>query len=125
MFEQASLPERRNVWGDWLLRGGIGMAFLVIGADKFSGAEWVKLFGEIGLGQWFRYFTGVVEMLGGMLVLIPWTVTAGLALLAGTMLSAALILTFFPGRPGDCIISVAFFIGLLVFWISRRGQERS
>src|ERR1035441_4275993 len=102
MFEQASSDVPRNVAADWALRGGIAVAFMVFGAEKFpsdGGSSWVKLFHEIGVGQWFRYFTGVVEVLGGVLVLIPRTVTAGLALLACTMASAALILTFVLGRP--------------------------
>jgi hypothetical protein len=36
-----------------------------------NGTEWVGLFRQIGLGQWFRYFTGAVEILGGVLVLVP------------------------------------------------------
>src|ERR1017187_5473035 len=119
MFEQANLQEQRNVLVDWALRGAIAIAFVLFGAEKFpanADSQWVKLFGEIGAGQWFRYFTGVVEVLGGVLVLIPWTVTAGLALLACTMASAALILTFVLGRPGDSIISGAFFLGLAAFY---------
>ncbi len=111
MFEQASVDQPRKVAVDWALRGGIALAFAVFGADKFPSAgssSWVKLFGEIGFGQGFRYFTGVVEVLGGVLVLIPWTVTAGLALLACTMASAALILTLVLGRPGDSIVSGLF-----------------
>jgi uncharacterized membrane protein YphA (DoxX/SURF4 family) len=123
MFEQATAEEPRNVLADWALRGGVGLAFILFGMDKFpSGpdAMWVKLFQQIGLGQWFRYFTGVVEVLGGVLVLIPWTTTWGLALLAGTMASAALIMAFVLGRPGDSIFSVAFCVGLSAFWLSRR-----
>lgn len=124
MFEQATVREPRNVLGDWILRGCIAVVFVVFGAEKFSSgpeAPWVKLFQQIGFGQWFRYFTGVVEVLGGVLVLVPWTVTAGLALLACTMAAAALILVFVIGRPGDSIVSVGCFISLAAFWWSRRS----
>jgi hypothetical protein len=40
-------------------------------------SHWVNLFQQIGAGPWFRYFTGVVEVLGGMLVLILRTVFIG------------------------------------------------
>ena len=73
MFEQATLPERRNVLGDWILRGAIAVMFVLFGAEKFpsqAGAPWVVMFQQIGAGDWFRYFTGVVEVLGGILVLI-------------------------------------------------------
>ena|SRR5580658_8374343 len=88
MFEQAGEP--RNALGDWILRGGVGVAFLFIGWGKFAcGSEWVGIFEQIGFGQWFRFFTGVVEMLGGLLVLIPQLATGGYALLAVTMAGAA------------------------------------
>ena len=121
MFEQASLSESRGALLDWILRGGIALVFVVEGIEKFGPTSgWIHLFQEIGFGQWFRYFTGVVEVLGGVLVLIPWTATAGLALLACTMASAALILAFGIGRPQDSIFSGALLIGLVAFWWNRR-----
>ena len=125
MFEQASLREPRNVLGDWILRLGIALIFVLFGAEKFSSSPespWVKLFQQIGIGQWFRVFTGVVEVLGGVLVLIPPTITAGVALLACTMSSAAIILIFVLGRPADSIFSASLFIGLAIFWWTRRSR---
>jgi uncharacterized membrane protein YphA (DoxX/SURF4 family) len=126
MFEQATSGEPRNVLGDWAVRGGIALAFVLFGADKFPSnpdSQWVKLFQQIGVGQWFRYFTGVVEILGAVLVLIPWTATAGLAILTCTMAGAFLILVFVVGRPADSIFSGALFIGLSTFWWSRRERR--
>jgi hypothetical protein len=82
----------------------------------------VKLFQQIGIGQWFRDFTGAVEILGGVLVAIPKTARVGLALLATTMASAALILDFQIRRPGDSVISTGLFILLAAFWWARRGE---
>lgn len=99
------------------------MAFVLFGLEKFPSspeAMWVKMFQQIGIGQWFRYFTGVVEVLGGVLVLIPRTVTAGLASLACTMAGAALIVAFVLGRPGDSVFPLLFLVALSVFWLSRR-----
>lgn len=125
VFEQANLSEPRNAMGDWIVRGAIALVFMSFGAEKFpsgSGSPWVALFQQIGAGQWFRYFTGVVEVLGGLLVLIPWTVRAGLALLACTMASAALILIFVIGKPADSVFPGLFFIGLVaVLWSRRNG----
>ena len=64
----------------------------------------------------------MVEVLGGVLVLIPWTPTAGLALLASTMAAAAVILVFAIGRPADSIVSGCFFIALAAFWWRRRSR---
>jgi putative oxidoreductase len=121
MFDQAGVGEPRNALSDWMFRGAVAVVFILAGLDKFSDS-WVKLFQEIGFGQGFRYFTGAVEILGGVLVLIPRTVTAGLALLACTMASAALILVFVIGRPADSVFSGTLFVVLAVFWWNRRSE---
>jgi len=121
MFEQANLPEQRNVIGDWALRGGVGLAFVAIGWEKFpAGTDWVGLFQAIGLGQWFRYFTGVVEIVGGLLVLVPRMAAGGLALLALTMLAASLIHIFVLGHPANAVITTAIALALGGFGWSRR-----
>lgn len=122
MFE--SPPEPRNAFGDWIVRGGIGLAFLYFGSVKFPsdpGSEWVRLFEQIGAGQWFRYFTGVIEILGGVLVLIPWTTNLGLALLVCTM-AAAVIVAFVIGQPAHSIVSGVFCIGLAMYLMARRSR---
>ncbi len=44
------------------------------GFSKLSGNEqMVGLFEAIGLGQWFRYLTGTMEVAGAILLLIPRT----------------------------------------------------
>lgn len=119
MFEPAP-RDSRSVLADWLLRGAIAAAFVMFGLEKFTDHQWVKTFQQIGFGQWFRYFTGVVEVLGGLLVLIPSTVTAGLALLACTMGSATLIWATLLGQPVNGIVTGAFCVGLVLFWLNRR-----
>lgn len=108
---------------DWILRTIIFSAFLFFGVGKFksdANAPWVVLFNEIGFGQWFRYFTGVVEMIGAFLVLIPQTVTAGLAMLAGTLTCAILIEVAVVHRFADTFVPFAFVCALIAFWMRRR-----
>ncbi len=122
MFEQAAVREGRNVFTDWILRAAICGAFLLFGMEKFPSGpdnQWVRFFQDVGFGQWFRYFTGVVEMVGGILVLLPWTVVAGLFLTVSTMAGAALIHVFVLRHPGNAVIPCAFVIGLAAFWRSR------
>jgi uncharacterized membrane protein YphA (DoxX/SURF4 family) len=122
MFEQSTASEPRNPLSDWVLRGGVGICFLFIGWGKFpGGTEWVDMFRQIGLGQWFRYFTGVVEALGGLLVLIPRSATAGFALLAVTMAGAALAHIFALGHPFHAVIPVGLFLFFGGCWLSRRN----
>jgi DoxX-like family len=56
------------------VRIGIGVLFILVEADKFPNqlsSFWVKMFRQIGFGDWFRYAAGVVEIAGGVSVLIP------------------------------------------------------
>jgi putative oxidoreductase len=122
MFEQATARNSRTKATDWLLRGGIAVAFAIFGMEKFTDPQWVKIFQQIGWGQWFRYFTGVVEILVGALLLLPRTVTGGLALLVCTMGSATLIWVFVLGPPANGIITGAFCTALVLFWLNRRGS---
>lgn len=80
--------------GGWVLRGGVALFFVLAGFEKFPngpGTEWPPIFARIGLGQWFRYFTGVVEIAGGLLYFLPPTCPIGAALLGCTMAGAMLV----------------------------------
>src|ERR1700739_1820241 len=113
----------KNSLSEWGLRTSIFVLFLFFGAGKFKSdahAPWVVLFTEIGFGQWFRYFTAAVEILGAFLVLIPQTVTAGLALLGFTLTGAILIDLIVLHRFADTFIPFAFVCALIAFWMRRR-----
>jgi uncharacterized membrane protein YphA (DoxX/SURF4 family) len=46
--------------------------FLMSGGSKLAGVPaMVSLFDAIGLGQWFRYVTGVIEVAAGTSLLVP------------------------------------------------------
>lgn len=64
----------------------------MFGLDKFDSRannEWVSIFARIGLGQWFRVVTGGAEVAGAILLLPRLTSRVGAAILAATMLGAA------------------------------------
>jgi putative oxidoreductase len=84
------VPDRLGLLATWLPRIAVALVFLSVGSSKFSDPMWVRLFGQIGLGQWFRYLTGVMQIAAGVLVLIPRTALAGVALAACTMLGASI-----------------------------------
>lgn len=125
MFEEATSARAPGWIGDWVLRGGVALAFVLFGLDKFPsgpGAQWVKFFDQVGIGQWFRYFTGIVEIAGAGLVLVPRSARLGLALLAITMLAASFIHVFVIHQPANSVITGGLFAVLLAFWWSR-GRE--
>jgi putative oxidoreductase len=75
--------------GLWILQIGAAGMFLMVGFFKLSGdPRMVGLFDAIGLGQWFRYVTGSLEVLGGVLLLVPRLSGLGALLLVGVMLGA-------------------------------------
>ena len=57
--------------------------FVMAGGSKLAGAPtMVQLFDAIGLGQWFRYVTGTIEIGSAILLLIPSLASVGGLLLA-------------------------------------------
>jgi uncharacterized membrane protein YphA (DoxX/SURF4 family) len=90
----------------WILQIGAAGMFLMAGFSKLSGdPQMVGLFDAIGLGQWFRYLTGSLEIVGAVLLLIPRLCGLGALLLVGTMLGAvATHLFVVGGSPLPAII---------------------
>jgi putative oxidoreductase len=77
--------------GTWLLQGIVAAAFFVAGASKLAGAEsMVQLYAQIGVGQWFRYVTGIVEIVGAVALVYPGLASIGGLWLGGTMFFAIL-----------------------------------
>ena len=73
----------------WLPRVALAIVFLLFGGLKFPAhSMYVRIFEAIGVGQWFRYVTGVIEIGGAALLLIPRTVGLGVVLLSCTMVGA-------------------------------------
>ena len=73
----------------WVLQIAAAGMFLMVGFLKLSGnAQLVGLFEAIGLGQWFRYLTGSLEVLGAIMLLVPRLSGLGALLLVGVMLGA-------------------------------------
>ena len=73
-----------------ILRILFGVLFVAAGAAKLFGVPMmVQEFGLVGLGQWFRYATGLIEIAGALLLVRPRTVTPGAVLLACVCIGAA------------------------------------
>jgi len=103
----------------WVLQGLLAVMFLYSGASKFSarGIFWIELFARIGMGEWFRYFTGSLEVVCAVLLLIRRTSAIAAALLACAMAGAILTHLFIlrdgyaavlPGFPLAILIAVAW-----------------
>jgi uncharacterized membrane protein YphA (DoxX/SURF4 family) len=73
----------------WVLQVGAAAMLFMAGWMKLTGApDMVALFDAIGVGQWFRYVTGGIEVGGAALLLVPRLAGMGALLLAATMVGA-------------------------------------
>ena len=90
----------------WTVRVLLAMAFGAAGAAKLAGAApMVQIFDLIGIGQWFRYVTGIVEVTGAVLLLVPATGFFGGLLLCVTMaFGVATHLLVIGGSPIPAIV---------------------
>ena len=92
----------------------LAVVFLSEGAAKFRESRlWVQMFDQIGLGQWFRYFTGVVEVSGAVLLLVPAMRMWGALLLTCTMGGALMVHAFVTGI-GRPTLGVVLLLSALV-----------
>lgn len=80
----------------------------------------VQMFDAIGVGQWFRYVTGGLEVGSAILLLIPGLAGFGAVLLACTMVGAILThLTVLHSPPTGPVILLV--LAAIVLW-GRWGQ---
>jgi putative oxidoreductase len=108
----------------WILQALAAAAFLMAGATKLAGAEMhVAMFEKIGFGQWFRYFTGSLEVISAVLLLLPKTAGIGAALLAATMVGAVATHLFIIGGSAAPAL-VLLLITAAVAWYRRPDSLR-
>ena len=126
MSLSASAPTAASRWKPiafWALKIVFAVAFIGAGAMKLYGPpQMVAEFDAVGLGQWFRYFTAVLEIGGSILLLVPRTTFFGAALLAlvcvGAFFAQVLVL------HQDWIHAVVMAAVLMAIAWSQRGQAQ-
>lgn len=98
------------------LRGLLTLAFLAAGGAKLIGAEMmVATYDTIGLGQWFRYLTAIIEIGGAVLLWLPGRQVVGAALLGGTMVGAVLAHWFILGPSAFPAIALGLIAAAVLF----------
>ena len=118
--QPTSVEHTRTVkFASWGLRILAGAAFIAAGGAKLAGAPMmVAVFDQVGLGQWFRLVTGLVEIIGAIALLVPATAALGGVLLAVTMVFAvATHLFIIGGSPVPAIL--LFVMTATVAWLHR------
>lgn len=101
------------------LRALLTLAFVSAGGAKLAGVDMmVEIYETIGFGQWFRYLTGIVEIIGAVLLWIPNRQIVGSALLGSTMVGAVMAHWLILG-PSAVPAIVLGLISALVLYIYR------
>ncbi|HEY4381435.1 MAG TPA: DoxX family protein [Acidobacteriaceae bacterium] len=100
----------------WTLSVLTALAFIVAGGSKLVGTPaMVVIFDKVGFGQWFRYFTGVVELTAGIGLLIPrYALYGALALVVvmiGAIIAQLTVLEHSLGAP----VVLLLFNGIIAY----------
>lgn len=108
----------RNVAG-WILCFFLAFVFLLFGGAKLFGIPaMVREFDNVGLGQWFRYFTGILEVTGAIAVLIPkysrWAASLLVVVMCGALVAHFTVLRSSPAAAAAMLV-----IALIVVWLRR------
>jgi len=115
----SSAAQRIAVAFTWTLQVGTAAMFLFAGTLKVAGVPMmVQMFGSIGLGQWFRYFTGGLEIVSAVLLLVPSLAFFGALALAATMVGAILTHLFIIG--GSPAVPIVLLVATAtIAWVRR------
>jgi uncharacterized membrane protein YphA (DoxX/SURF4 family) len=107
----------------WVLQAACAAIFIFAGSKKLmADPMMVAVFAKVGIGQWFRILTGTLEVVGGVLLLVPRFSAAAAAMLACVMAGATVShLTMLGGSPALAIGLLAACLAIAWF---RRGQLR-
>jgi putative oxidoreductase len=101
----------------WVVQIALAAEFIYSGYSLFTGNE--AKFEEIGFGQWLRYLTGVLEIAGGIGLLIPPLM--GLAALGLTLVMAGAVITelFLVANGGPVMPLILLVVSAVVAWFRR------
>lgn len=119
LLATSSTHSRGRTIGSWTLRILLAAVFVGAGGAKLAGVPMmVDIFQQIGLGQDFRYLTGVVEVLGAAALFVPGMTVLAALWLAVTMCGALLAHLFVLPASG-VPAAVLLVLSLSLAWLHR------
>lgn len=114
---------RKNV-ALWTLQIAVAAVFVASTVPKVAGVPMaVQMFDALGFGQWFRYFTALLELGGAALLLVPALAGIGALVLATVMVGAILAHTLVLG--GSAVPAIVLLAATLTIAWFRRAQTPS
>jgi putative oxidoreductase len=113
------MNDKVRKYGLLVLKILAGLAFIAAGIAKLIGAEMmVATFEAIGVGQWFRYVTGAIEVASAVLLFVPGKQVYGAGLLVCTMIGAVVAHTFILGPSAMPALGLGV-ISAIIFYAHR------
>lgn len=107
----------------WLIIAYPAYRVIVNGIRKFDPeGMWTGAFEEWGYPVWFRIFIGVLETLGGLIILIPRTRAYG-GIILGVVMIGALVTRLINGTGLDDALSIVFYIAVFFFAASKQVKS--
>ncbi len=98
----------------WIVKIGTAILFTIAGTAKLRGHPFlIEVFAKVGLGQWFRIFTGVVELGSAIGLLFPSIAGFAALLLVCTMACALIVdmlVVHINPVPGILLLIASSFI---------------
>ena len=115
----------RRVFGYWVLPTLMGVLFVLIGTGKFRAPGWQRNFERWGYPDGAYAVVGALEVLGGLLLLVPRLSPAAAAGLCVILIGA--IGTHLHFGETDRLFNPVLYLGLLglIAWIRRPASKRS
>ena len=109
----------------WVLTIFLLIAFTLAGSVKLlNNPSMVQEFAQIGVGQWFRYFTGILEVSGAIGLLIPrvrfWAALQIAVVMVGATITNIAVLHL-PALANLTAVLLVLALGLA--WLRRPRSE--
>jgi putative oxidoreductase len=103
----------------WILYLFVAFVFLLVGGMKIlSRPVMVQEFSQVGLGQWFRYFTGALEVIGAVGLLVP-KFSRWAALLLATVMVGALVAHATVLHSPPTLAAILLVLTVSIAWLRR------
>ena len=108
------------------IRAVLTLAFVLAGAAKLLGADMmVGTFEAVGIGQWFRYVTGIIEVASGALLWVSGLQLIGAGLMTITMIGAVLAQALVLGSSAMPAMILGLMSGYIAFLYRGQFTERA
>ena len=122
--ESGPLVSKSSIIGStfaWILAVLLAVVFIYAGGAKLtSNPGMVREFAQIGLGQWLRYCTGILEVSGAVGVLVPTLRFWAALLIAAVMVGATVTNLFILRIPVLAKLTSGLLgLALALAWLRR------